>query len=103
MNTELLKHRIVVNPEVAAREVEGEVWIVSSANKQLHNLNEVGSRIWALADGRHSLEDIAELLEGEFDAPREEILRDLQEFVSQLKQKGLLISRSPECEDETQG
>jgi pyrroloquinoline quinone biosynthesis protein D len=77
------------NERVAARVVEGKALIVVIDNKQLHTLNEVGTRVWELCDGR-SLDQIAEAMVGEFEVDKPTALRDVQRFVEQLHALGAL-------------
>ena len=44
--------------EIAARELDGEMMIMSARDSTLFNLNEVGTMIWQAADGATSLEEI---------------------------------------------
>ena len=55
-----------------------------------HDLNEVGSRIWELCDGAHSVEEIAHAIVGEFDIDEETARHDAAEFVQGLLAQGLL-------------
>jgi len=50
----------------------------------------VGSRVWEqLSQGEASLAQLADLIEAEFDAPREVIEQDLAELIGQLVDKQL--------------
>ena len=44
--------------EIAARELDGEMMIMSARDSTLFNLNELGTIIWQAADGATSLEEI---------------------------------------------
>lgn len=77
------------NERVAARVVEGKALIVVIDNKQLHTLNEVGTRVWELCDGR-SLDAIAEAMVGEFEVDKPTAVRDVQRFVDELHALGAL-------------
>ena len=56
------------------------------------SLNELGARIWELCDAERPLEEIAEILESEYDAPRQQILDDCLTLVASLTSNGLLVS-----------
>ncbi len=77
------------NERVAARVVEGKALIVVIDQKQLHTLNEVGTRVWELCDGR-SMDAIAEALVEEFEVDKQTALRDVESFVRELRQLGAL-------------
>jgi pyrroloquinoline quinone biosynthesis protein D len=47
-------------------------------------LDAVGCRVWELCDGSRSLEEIADVLAEEYDAPRDEIMTDVSALVAEL-------------------
>jgi pyrroloquinoline quinone biosynthesis protein D len=77
------------NERVAARVVEGKALIVVIDEKKLHTLNEVGTRVWELCDGR-SLDAIAAAIVDEFEVDVQTALRDVQRFVGELRALGAL-------------
>ena len=77
------------NERVAARVVEGKALIVVIDQKQLHTLNEVGTRVWELCDGR-SRDAIAAAIVDEFEVDEQTALRDVQRFVAELRALGAL-------------
>ena len=56
-----------------------------------HDLNEVGSRIWELCDGKHTLVEIAQTLVDEFEVDAGEARMDASAFVAQLVEMKLLV------------
>jgi hypothetical protein len=52
----------------------------------------VGARIWELCDGSVSVDEIAERVAEEYDAPLETIRADTRELVEELEAEGLLSS-----------
>jgi len=72
------------------REVDREVVILSSDNKRMHVLNDVGSRIWALLDGEHRKEDILRAISHEYEAAENEMETDISEYLSELRKLNLL-------------
>ena len=78
------------HPRVAARVVEGHALVVVLDQRQVHRLDEVGSRIWELCDGR-TLGAICDQVVTEFDVTRQEALNDLLSFVQDLHSVGALI------------
>lgn len=69
--------------KVVAREIEGELIIVplesgvADFNDALYSLNETGRKIWNLLSPHTSLEMICSQLSEEFDAPGENIKKDV--------------------------
>jgi hypothetical protein len=76
-------------PGAVAHEIGGQVVLVSLPGLETQVLNDVGSRIWALADGR-SEEAIAQQLALEFDVAATVAQHDVQVFVDALVQEGWL-------------
>ena len=78
--------------EIAARELDGEMMIMSARNATLFNLNELGTLIWQAADGATSLEEIvAQKICPEFEVESAEALKDAEAFVRELAEHGILV------------
>jgi hypothetical protein len=78
--------------EIAARELDGEMMIMSARDSTLFSLNEVGTAIWQAADGTTPLEEIVERkICAEFEVAPEEALKDAETFVRELAQHGIIV------------
>jgi hypothetical protein len=84
----------VPNPAVVGRLVEGEAVIVLPEQGQVKVLNEVGARIWALADGTRTLRQIATALGDEYEVDQAQAEADVLDFVAQLAERGIIRARS---------
>jgi hypothetical protein len=74
----------------------GESLVLLDADGGLYyNLDDVGARIWELADGSRSVAAIASVLAGEYDAPLETIEADAIELLGELRDEGLVSEASP--------
>jgi len=82
---------------VAARELGGEMIIMSAADSTLFSLSEVATLIWQAADGRTPLSEIVERrVCEEFDVPLDTAYRDAEAFVEELSSHGILrVSDQP--------
>ena len=76
--------------DIVWREVDGETVIISPDNRVMHTLNDVGSRIWGLIDGDTDVNDISAVLCREFEGNREDIERDVHDYLGNLRQLNLL-------------
>ena len=66
--------------------------IMSAVDSTFFTLNEVATLVWQAADGRTSLSDIvAGKICREFDVDPEQAGRDVEQFVSDLSQHGILL------------
>jgi len=85
------------NPRVAWREIDGETVIISPADSQVHELNETASLMWANADGKHSVDEIAGVIAARYEVELREAKADVDELIEVLSAKGLLqASKSAE-------
>jgi len=76
---------------VGARELGGEMVIMSAADSTLFSLSEVATLIWQSADGRTPLSQIVQQrVCAEFDAPFDAAYRDALAFVEELSTHGIL-------------
>jgi hypothetical protein len=78
--------------EIAARELDGEMMIMSARDATLFNLNELGTLIWQAADGATTLEDlVTQKICPHFEVEPDEALRDAEHFVRELAERGILV------------
>jgi hypothetical protein len=78
------------NPRTASRVFSGEAVVISPAENTVRLLNPVGSRIWELADGAATAEDIAAQLTQEFAVDLDHARQSVAAFLAELDGKGLL-------------
>ena len=69
--------------------IDGEAIIVEPQSQMSHEINEVGTLIWELLDGQRSLQEICTKVHEVFDVDRETAVRDTEEFLESLVEKGL--------------
>jgi hypothetical protein len=81
--------------DCVTREIAGETIIVPIRNRvgdldSIFTLNEVGTMIWQLLDGRTNTHQIAEAVQQAYDVKQEEAIRDIVDFLESLKTAGLI-------------
>ena len=79
---------------VRSRHLEQEAVVVLPDKGEVKVLNEVGARIWTLADGSRTVRDIIAALCAEFEAPPVVVEADTLKFLAELQQKGLITIRA---------
>jgi hypothetical protein len=81
--------------DFVARDIAGETIIVPIRGHvgdldSIYTLNEVGTTIWQLIDGKKSVGQIADTLCNTYEVTLEEAKKDTLEFLNSLKEAGLL-------------
>lgn len=85
--------RFTVSDDVVAREVGGEMVLLDLNSGQYFGLDSVGGRIWEMLSERpHTLKELCDLIEAEFDAPRERIEADLMALANELRDQELIAT-----------
>ena len=79
--------------QVAGRVIDGEAVLVLSDSGQVEILNEVGARVWELADGTRSLAQIVSAVTDEFDVGADEASVDVLAFMDRLVAEHIIIMR----------
>lgn len=84
------------HPQVAATVVDGQAVIVMADTGQLTILNEVGTRIWEMSDGNHSIEEIIQAIMEEYEVTPEAAQQDAEEFLNRLVEIQAIELRNPQ-------
>jgi hypothetical protein len=104
----LLSGRPRRHPDLAWRNWGGQVVILAPSGHDPrapaeqqdgaeHDLNEVGSLVWELCDGAHTVAEIARRLTDEFEVDSTTAERDAADFIAELAGRRLvLLEDSPE-------
>ncbi len=85
--------------DVVSREIEGELIIVPIAagigdeDDELYTLNETGRAIWERLDGTRTLREVAGELANVYEAPLDEIARDVLGLAEELAKRKILVLR----------
>jgi hypothetical protein len=77
--------------DVVGKILDHEAVLVLTSKAQIKVVNEVGARIWRLADGSRSVAQIAEQICLEYDVHPEEALHDTLEFIDDLVERDILV------------
>ena len=93
MNT--LNNLYTKKNDLVARDIAGETIIVPVRSNvgdldSIYTLNEVGTLIWGLIDGKKSVSQIAEEICMTYDITPEEAKKDTVDFLKSLEDRGLI-------------
>jgi hypothetical protein len=76
---------------VIGRVVDGEAVLVLPEIGKVKVLNEVGGLIWSNVDGEKTVRQISELLAEEYEVGIPEAEEDVQTFLSDLEERGVVF------------
>jgi hypothetical protein len=75
---------------VAYRVIDGEALVMVVDRKALHRLNDVGSRVFELCDGRTDVDSIVEAIVREFVVDAPTARADVENFITELAETGAI-------------
>jgi hypothetical protein len=73
-----------------SRKIEDETLVLNLQTKQYHILNETAGMIWELADGDHTIEEIARHICEEFEASLDVVKEDVLHTLEGLHKLGVV-------------
>lgn len=85
-----LQDRLVIDPRVRFRRFEGDGIVIHQKTAEAIVVSDVATRLLEMTDGARTLQECADALQSEFDAPAEVIERDLVQFASELAEIGIV-------------
>jgi len=83
------------NTELAWRVIDNEAVIIpldeqTSDSEKINFLNETGTRIWELIDGKNSIKDIVVRIVKEYEIEEKEAEKEVMSFIKKLKSRNLI-------------
>jgi hypothetical protein len=82
--------RLALDPRVRFRRFENDGILIHQKTGEAIVVSDVATRLLELADGSRTLQECAELLQSEFDAPADVIASDLLRFAGELVEIGIV-------------
>lgn len=86
-----LDSRPCTDLKVVSRLIENESVLVQPHLGKIKVVNEVGSAIWQLCDGQHSVGQIIEAICQQYDIEAQQAETDALQFLSTLAERGLIV------------
>jgi len=77
--------------QVIAQKASNDLLLFNIEDGNYYSLNEIGSRIWELCDGTRSVPELVEALAAEYEAPSEELEKDVTELLESLQSGKLIV------------
>lgn len=81
---------VIRSPDQVSGDLDGKIVLLSIENGEYYNMNEVGSRIWALLEKPMTVAALIDLLMAEFAVERTTCETEALAFLAQLQQDKLL-------------
>lgn len=78
--------------DVVSRRLGESIVIVRLSTNRIFELNATGARLWELLEQGHAVAEALTTLADEFEAPADEIARDVEALIRDLTAQGLLVS-----------
>ena len=87
--------RFVKREDFVTRIIAGETIVVPVRGRvgdldSIYTVNEIGTTIWELIDGKRSIGEIADAIGEAYEVAPEEARRDVEEFIGSLEAEGLI-------------
>lgn len=85
-----MKMILAHNKEYPVRAIGGGLVIVNPDENETHSIEDIGAFIWNRIDGKNNLDTILDEILGEYEVAASTAAQDLQAFISQLMEAGLV-------------
>lgn len=79
---------------VSTRVIRDIAYIYLEDSNELMSLNETGSEVWSLINGRRTTVEIADIVAGCYEADHDEVRHFVTNFLHELLEKGVLATSS---------
>lgn len=80
-----------INPEIACRELKGQLLFLRPDDRQLYTTNATGLFIWRQLVRRASLDKINGLFQKEYAVSADIAARDVRKFLGELEKKRIIL------------
>lgn len=80
------------NDTILWRELDGEAVLLDSRAGCSYNLNQVGTVIWKMLDGKHEIAEIAAAICATYEVESGQALQDVEQLLDELEKNHLLIA-----------
>ena len=77
--------------QVIAQKASNDLLLFNIDDGNYYSLNEIGSRIWELCDGNHSVSQLVAALAAEYDTTNEDLEKDVAELLETLQSGKLIV------------
>ena len=83
-----------LSDDVLYSEVENEAILLHVSGGTYYNLSETSLPFWEALQNQQPLQPVVEKITNEYEVEREQVLKDLQDFLQELSNLGLIYQKS---------
>ncbi len=87
----VLGGRPMRSARILAQSVDDATVLLSLDEGTYFRLNEVGGVVWELCDGGHTVQDVVDAICDLYDAPEDEVRRDVLDLLHELASERLVV------------
>lgn len=84
-------HFPIPHPQTAGRLIDGEAVLILSDASEINILNGVGSLIFSLCDGQHSIADIVSAVVHDYNVTEQTAVADTIAFLDELHKQNVVV------------
>lgn len=96
------EHYLIKDDDVLFTSMGEDAVLLHVQRGDYYSLNKVGARLWMLADGTKSIEDLAKLITDEFEISQGQAVKDVAELAEQLANEDLVkVVETPKSDNKT--
>lgn len=78
------------NTDTAVRKIDDVFYVMHPDTSELHNFNDVATRVWELVDGQRTVAEIAAVITDEYEVEPAVAEADILAFLDELLQKDII-------------
>jgi hypothetical protein len=94
-----IKDKVIRNPKVAFRVIDGEAILLTPHNSMIHTFNPIGTVIWSLLDKEKTISKLVNAIKDEYEVKLKEAEQDVLEFIEQLYQRKMVLINNKAVEN----
>jgi hypothetical protein len=72
------------------QKIENETIVVDSKNRLMHQLDDVGSRVWELLIHKRSVQEVIDIIAGEYEVDFSTARKEITQFLQTLSEQKLI-------------
>lgn len=90
------------SPATSFRVIDGQAVVMQAEGAEVHILNDVGTRVWSLLDGKRRVEEIVDLVDQQlrsgngYEQLPGSLSADVMDFLQDIESRGMILMSDEE-------